>query len=154
MPEDRDRRTVVAESPAQMRGQRIRTRAQLAVGQRLGAANVCDLLRRNDPPLIDSLEQIHSESLIDERRSREITAPVEQDQPRDNSEVINNQTRAPQPRMHFEPVHFSRRCSTSAMTLRGVFHISRSNSAGDTLIPNSDRKSIMSSTVFIESRTW
>src|ERR1043166_5474746 len=154
MPEHRGRRSVVAESLIQMRGQRIRARAQFAVSQRLGAANVCDLLRRNDPPLIDSLEQIHSESLIDERRSREITAPVEQDQPGDPPGVKNNKTRAPQPGRRFEPVHFSRRCSTSAMILRGVFHISRSNSAGDTLIPNSSSSAIMSSTVFIESRTW
>src|ERR1051325_2582007 len=154
MPEHRDRRSVVAESLIQRRGQRIRARAQFAVSQRLGAANVWDLLRRNDPPLIASLEQIHSESLIEDTRRRENTAPVEQDQPGDHPEVINNQNRAPQPRMRFEPVHFSRRCSTSAMILRGVFHISRSNSAGDTLIPNSSSSAIMSSTVFIESRTW
>ena len=51
--------------------------------------------------------------------------------------IAVNQQRAMKRRMFLEPAHICSRCWRSAMIFRGVCQLSRSNSAGETLMPNS-----------------
>src|SRR5438093_7395424 len=102
--------------------------------------------------MIDSLDQIHSETLIKKWWRREIATAIQQDQRQDNGEIIHNQQRAMQRRMFLEPAHMCSRCWRSAMIFRGVCQLSRSNSAGETLMPNSSSIIRMSLTVHSWSR--
>ena len=100
---------VIAKAFCQMRGERIRTRAQLAVGQRSVVAGVRDCFRRHRGPAIDLFQQVHSKTLINKGRRGEIAAAIHHDQSGNNSEIIENQKYALQPRMCLDPAHASNR---------------------------------------------
>src|SRR5438128_5785541 len=131
----------------------IRAPAQLAVGQTSVVANMCNRVRGHCAPMIDSFEQIHSETLINKGRCGEVTTAIHEYQARDNGEVIQNQQQSPQHRMVLDPGHACSRRWRSAMMSRGVLQLSRSNSAGETLMPSSFSIVTISSTVLIESST-
>src|SRR5882757_7148113 len=129
--------------------------AELAVGQPLISADVCDRIRSRKSPTIDLFDEIHSKTLINKWRRGKVATTVHRDQAPDNSEVIQNQQRTPERWMGLDPAHAFTciRLSRSAIILRGVSQFSRSNSAGEILRPNSSSIPIINSTVLIESKS-
>src|SRR5882724_2384673 len=154
MAEYRDCSAIIAEALPQIASERIRAAAQFAIGQRSIVADMCGRFRSRYAPAIDSFDQIHSETLINKRRRRKIAAAIDRDQRQNNCQVINNEQYAMQCRMLLEPAHMLMRCLRLAMRSRGVRQLSRSNSAGETLMPNCSSIIKISWTVRIESRTW
>src|SRR5436305_10297615 len=136
MAEHSNRPAILAEALCQIASERIRLPAQFAVRQGSTVANVCCCFRGYCGPAIDSLDQIHSETLINKRRRREIAASIHKDQGQDDGEVIENQQYAMQRGMFLKPAHMRSRCWRSVIIFRGVCQLSRSNSAGETLMPN------------------
>src|SRR6266478_9177609 len=136
MAEHSNRPAILVEARCQIASERIRLPAQFAVRQGSTVANVCCCFRSHCSPAIDSFDQIHSETLINKWRRREIAAAIHENQGQDNGEVIENQQYAMQRRMFLEPAHTCSRCWRSAINCRGVCQLSRSNSAGENLMPN------------------
>src|SRR5262249_20071347 len=89
--------------------------------------------------MIDLSNEIHSKSLINKWWRRQVPHAVQANQARNNNQVIQNQQHSPKRRMCRDPTHTLTcvRLSRSAMILSGVAQFSRSNSAGETLTPNS-----------------
>src|SRR6516164_3204135 len=137
MPEHSNRPAVVAEAICQMASERIRLPAQFAISQGFTVANVCCGFRSHCGPAIDPFDQIHSETLINKWRRREIAASIHKDQGQDDDEVVENQQYEMQRRVFLKPAHMRSRRWRSAIIFRGVCQLSRSNSAGETLMPNS-----------------
>ena len=137
MPEHRNWAAIIAEALCQIGSECIRAPAQLTIRQGFTVANMCSCFRGHCAPAIDSFDQIHSETLINKRLRREIATAIHQDQRYDDGEIIENQQYAMHRRMFLEPAHKCSRCWRSAIIFRGVRQLSRSNSAGETLMPNS-----------------
>ena len=76
MPEHSDWSTIISEAVSQMRGERIRTLAELVIGQPLVSADMCDRLWSPQGPVIDLFDEIHSKTLIDKWRRGKVATTV------------------------------------------------------------------------------
>src|SRR5438876_9804328 len=96
---------------------------------------MCNRVRGHCAPMIDSFEQIHSETLINKGRCGEVTTAIHEYEARDNGDVIQNQQQWPQYRKVLEPGHACSRRWGSARMSRGVLQRSGPNHGGQTHVP-------------------